>query len=184
VHRDVKPANILVSAGEAEHAYLCDFGLARQASSAPTLTGGAFVGTVAYSAPEQIQGATVDGRTDVYSLGCVLYECLTGVAPFRRAGDIQVLFAHVHAAPPKITARRPDLPPEIDAVLERALAKLPQERHATCCELIAELTSALGGHARDARDRPPGAPAVRVGLHSARPHLPGTGATRAAAAEP
>src|SRR5580765_5080431 len=86
VHRDVKPANILVAAGEDDHAYLCDFGLARHGSTVASLTGEAIVGTIAYIAPEQIEGGGVDARADVYSLGCVLYECLTGVAPFEREG--------------------------------------------------------------------------------------------------
>src|SRR6185295_19086548 len=72
VHRDVKPANILIGAGDAEHAYLCDFGLARHASTVASLTGNAFVGTVAYVAPEQIESGAVDARADVYSLGSVL----------------------------------------------------------------------------------------------------------------
>src|SRR5919206_4342504 len=84
VHRDVKPANILIGAGEVEHAYLCDFGLARHASTVASLTGNAFVGTIAYVAPEQIEGGAIDARADVYSLGCVLFECLTGGAPFER----------------------------------------------------------------------------------------------------
>ena len=87
VHRDVKPANILIGAGEIEHAYLCDFGLARHASTAASLTGDrGFVGTIAYVAPEQIEGGAVDARADVYSLGCVLYECLTGAAAVRARG--------------------------------------------------------------------------------------------------
>jgi ABC-type transport system substrate-binding protein/class 3 adenylate cyclase/tRNA A-37 threonylcarbamoyl transferase component Bud32 len=143
VHRDVKPANILVGAGDAEHAYLCDFGLARHASTVASLTGTAFVGTIAYVAPEQIESGAVDARADVYSLACVLYECLTGAAPFERDGDLQVLFAHLKEPAPLVTGLRPDLPESIDAVLQKALAKAPDERFSTCSELIAETGEAL-----------------------------------------
>src|SRR5919201_1755035 len=88
VHRDVKPANILIGAGDTEHAYVCDFGLARHATTVASLTGDrGFVGTIAYIAPEQIESVVVDARADVYSFGCVLYECLTGVTPFERDSD-------------------------------------------------------------------------------------------------
>jgi serine/threonine-protein kinase len=141
VHRDVKPANILV--GDGDHAYLCDFGLARHASSAGSMTGNAFVGTVAYSAPEQIEGGTIDARADVYSLGCVVYECLTGAAPFERAGDLQVLFAHLNEPPPIVTGLRPDLPDAVDPVMQKALAKAPDDRFSTCGEMVAALGDAL-----------------------------------------
>ena len=143
VHRDVKPANILIGAGDAEHAYLCDFGLARHASTVASLTGNAFVGTIAYIAPEQIEGGAVDARADVYSLACVLYECLTGAAPFERDGDLQVIFAHLKEPVPLVTTLRPDLPETIDGVLQKALAKAADERFSTCSELIAEAGEAL-----------------------------------------
>jgi serine/threonine-protein kinase len=143
VHRDVKPANILIGAGEAEHAFLCDFGLARHASTVASLTGNAFVGTIAYVAPEQIESGAVDARADVYSLGCVLYECLTAAAPFEREGDLQVLFAHLKEPAPLVTGLRPDLPESIDAVLQKALAKAPDDRFSTCSELIAAAGEAL-----------------------------------------
>ena len=143
VHRDVKPANILIGTGELEHAYLCDFGLARHASTVASLTGTAIVGTIAYIAPEQIESGAVDARADVYSLGCVLYECLTGVAPFERDGDLQVVFAHLKEPPPLVTQLRPDLPETIDAVLQKALAKAPDDRYSTCSELVAAAGEAL-----------------------------------------
>ena len=143
VHRDVKPANILIGAGETEHAYLCDFGLARHASTVASLTGNAFVGTIAYVAPEQIEGGAIDARADVYSLGCVLFECLTGAAPFERDGDLQIVFAHLKEPPPLVTALRPDAPETIDAVLAKALAKSPDERFSTCSEMIAQAVEAL-----------------------------------------
>jgi ABC-type transport system substrate-binding protein/class 3 adenylate cyclase/streptogramin lyase/tRNA A-37 threonylcarbamoyl transferase component Bud32 len=144
VHRDVKPANVLIAAGDEEHAFLCDFGLAKHASSVNSLTGErAFVGTIAYIAPEQIESGAVDARADVYSLACVLYECLTGATPFDREGELQVVFAHLKEPPPLATARRPDLPAEIDAVLAKGLAKAPDDRYSTCGGLISAAAGAL-----------------------------------------
>jgi serine/threonine-protein kinase len=144
VHRDVKPANILIGAGETEHAYLCDFGLARHASTVESLTSErAFVGTIAYIAPEQIESGAVDARADIYALGCVLFECLTGTTPFEREGDLKVLFAHVNEPPPLVTTLRPDLPEAIDAIVQKALAKAPDDRYSTCAELIADAQEAL-----------------------------------------
>ena len=144
VHRDVKPGNILIGAGDEEHAYLCDFGLAKHASTVASLTGErAFVGTIAYIAPEQIESGTVDARADVYSLACVLYECLTGSPPFDREGDLQVVFGHLKEPPPLVTAQRPDLGEAIDAVAQKALAKEPDERYSSCSELIAAVSEAL-----------------------------------------
>jgi ABC-type oligopeptide transport system substrate-binding subunit/class 3 adenylate cyclase/tRNA A-37 threonylcarbamoyl transferase component Bud32 len=143
VHRDVKPANILIATGDVGHAYLCDFGLARHASTVASLTGNAFVGTIAYIAPEQIESGAIDARADIYSLGCVLYECLTGAPPFERDGDLQIVFAHLKEPPPLVTRLRPDLSETIDGVLQKALAKAPDERFSTCGELIGEAGEAL-----------------------------------------
>jgi serine/threonine-protein kinase len=143
VHRDVKPANVIVAA-ETEQPYLCDFGLARHATSAESLTGTqGFIGTIAYIAPEQIASGNVDARADVYSLGCVLFECLTGAPPFARDTDLRVIFAHVNEPPPLLTAARPELPPQIDAVVQKALAKEPDERYSTCSELLTDVAAAL-----------------------------------------
>ncbi|HJP65636.1 MAG TPA: protein kinase [Actinomycetota bacterium] len=136
VHRDVKPANVLmVGGGEAdrrEHVYLSDFGVTKRRLSAGGLTAtGQLVGTVDYVAPEQIRGEAVDGRADVYSLGCMTFECLTGHAPFERDTEVAVLWAQVQTPPPAATDIRPDLPPGTDAVLVRAMAKSPEDRPAT-----------------------------------------------------
>src|SRR5262245_36261703 len=135
VHRDVKPSNILLDRpGGREHAYLADFGLTQSVSDrAPT--DGHLMGTVDYVAPEQIRGEPVDGRADQYALGCMLFECLTGTAPFARGSDMATIYAHLEEAPPAATEHNPGLPHEIDAVLGRAMAKSPQERFATCAEL-------------------------------------------------
>src|SRR5213594_2336037 len=99
VHRDVKPANILV--GPDDRAYLSDFGVVKELASNGTTRTGSFVGTIEYSAPEQIEGGEVDARTDVYALACVFYECLTGTPPFHRQTEVAVLNAHLHSDPPK-----------------------------------------------------------------------------------
>jgi ABC-type transport system substrate-binding protein/class 3 adenylate cyclase/tRNA A-37 threonylcarbamoyl transferase component Bud32 len=144
VHRDVKPANIVIGAGEVEHAYLGDFGLARHASTIASLTSDrGFAGTIAYVAPEQIESGSVDARADIYALGCVAFECLTGVAPFDRDGDLQIVFAHLKEPPPLVTSFRPDLPEAIDGIVQKALAKAPDERFSTAGELVGELVDAL-----------------------------------------
>jgi serine/threonine-protein kinase len=147
VHRDVKPGNILVHEDEdADHAYVCDFGLARHVSSVSSLTGDrGFVGTIDYVSPEQIEGTPVDARADVYSLGCVLYECLTGVRPYDRDSELAVVFAHLNEPPPKATDVRPELPAAFDDVLANALAKSRDERYSSCGELAAAARAALAG---------------------------------------
>jgi serine/threonine-protein kinase len=144
VHRDVKPGNILVRDGG--EAFLCDFGLARHVSSVSSLTGDrGFVGTIDYVSPEQIEGIAVDGRTDLYSLGCVLYECLAGVRPYDRDSELSVVFAHLNEPPPKLTDVRPDLPAAFDDVFATALAKNRDERYSTCAELADAARAALRG---------------------------------------
>ena len=148
VHRDVKPGNILVADDPdgGEHAYICDFGLARHVSSVSSLTGErGFVGTIDYVPPEQIQGATLDGRADVYSLGCVLFELLTGERPFDRESELSVVFAHLNDPPPQVTRLRPELPAAFDDVVATALAKSPDGRFATCGELADAADAAIHG---------------------------------------
>lgn len=143
VHRDVKPGNILVAAGS-EHCYLTDFGLTKAASSDTGFTAtGHFVGTTDYCAPEQIEGKPVDRRTDVYSLGCVLYECLTGRLPFVRENAMAVMYAHMHDPPPAISAVRRDLPPALDQVIANSMAKDINHRYPTCSALAADTRAAL-----------------------------------------
>jgi peptide/nickel transport system substrate-binding protein len=147
VHRDVKPGNILIgSDADGEHAYVCDFGLARHVSSVSSLTGErGFVGTIDYVPPEQIQGGAIDSRTDVYSLGCVLFECLAGARPFERESELAVVFAHLNEPSPRITESRPELPAAFDEVFATALAKLPDDRYQTCGELAESAQAALRG---------------------------------------
>jgi len=138
VHRDVKPANILV--GRNDHAYLSDFGLIRGSQVATGITKtGQFMGTIDYAAPEQIKGEAVDGRADIYSLGCVLYECLTGVRPFSRETEVATLYAHLQDTPPVPSALNPSLPPGLDEVAAHAMAKDRNDRYASAMELATDL---------------------------------------------
>jgi YVTN family beta-propeller protein len=150
VHRDVKPGNILLAmdGGAVAHAYLADFGLTKRIGGARGLTAsGQVLGTIDYVAPEQVEGGPVDGLADQYSLGCVLFECLTGVVPFRRDSELAVLWAHVHDPPPRIDDHRPDLPAALDEVIGRALAKAPGDRYPSCGALVAAAQAALAGAA-------------------------------------
>ena len=155
VHRDVKPGNILVRSEDGEvHAYICDFGLARHVASVSSLTGErGFVGTIDYVPPEQIEGGSIDARADVYSLGCVLYECITGERPFDRDSELSVVFAHLNEPPPRPTDLLPYLPDAFDQVIATALAKDPENRYSSCGELAAAARAALHGEVL-ARRRP------------------------------
>ena len=142
VHRDVKPSNVLLDSSG--HVYLADFGLTRSLDDEGGAGEDSFVGTPAYLAPEQLEGRTVDGRADVYALGCVLYECLTGEPVFLRGTRLAVAWAHLEEEPPRASRRRAGLPDAVDPVIGRALAKEPGERFATCEALVAAAQDALG----------------------------------------
>jgi serine/threonine-protein kinase len=143
VHRDVKPSNVLLD--ENEHVYLADFGLARrfEEQGAPTVEGRS-VGTPAYLAPEQIEGSPVDGRADVYALGCLLFECLTGRPPFTSGSRLAVAWAHLEEEPPSARELDSELPEAIDAVIATAMAKDPGDRYPTCGALVAAAEEAFG----------------------------------------
>jgi ABC-type branched-subunit amino acid transport system substrate-binding protein/DNA-binding beta-propeller fold protein YncE len=136
VHRDVKPANVLLD--EDEHPYLTDFGITKRTGGESTDTGRA-VGTLDYLAPEQIRGEPVDGRSDQYALGCVLYECLAGAPPFRRETEAATLWSHLQEEPPPLAGH-----PELDPPLSTALAKEKEARYGTCAELTDAARAALG----------------------------------------
>ena len=195
VHRDVKPANVLL--GAEDHAYLTDFGLTkREASTGAGLsrTGG-WVGTLGFVAPEQIRGERVDARTDVYALGCVLVHALTGGAPYLRDSDEATLWAHLNSPPPVDR-----VPPEFASVVERALAKDPADRFPSAGDLGRAALAAAGRSTASGPERnvargaaapegtPLTAPTARVSLpahegetHISPPDLPDeTGATRRA----
>ena len=143
VHRDVKPSNVLLD--ESEHVYLADFGLTRRLTDNGARVGDArSLGTPAYLAPEQIEAGPVDGRSDVYSLGCLLYECLTGEPPFVGPSRLAVAWAHLEEEPPSVSARKRGLPEALDAVIRKAMAKEPEERYATCAEFVAAAATPLG----------------------------------------
>jgi WD40 repeat protein len=147
VHCDVKPANILVDQrpGRPDHVYLSDFGLSKGAQSSTRITAtGQFFGSVDYSAPEQIQGAAVDGRADQYGLACAAFELLTGGPPFPRDLPTAIIWAHMSTPPPALSSRLPGAPPAADAVLARALAKAPGDRFASCREFADALRAAFG----------------------------------------
>ena len=148
VHRDVKPSNVLVRGhDEDEFAYLIDFGIARAAAgqtSGPALTlTGATLGTLDYMAPERFENRPVDGRADVYSLACMLFELLTGAAPFRGRTPVGMIHAHVTLDPPRPSAHRPGLPPGLDDVVVRGMAKRPGQRYPTAGALVAAARAAL-----------------------------------------
>jgi serine/threonine protein kinase len=146
VHRDVKPANMLLAesgGGRVDHVYLSDFGLSKHSLAPTALTStGQFLGTLDYVAPEQIEGRAVDGRADLYSLACATMEMLTGAPPFRRKENIALMWAQLSERPPLVSERRPDLPPALDQVIGRALAKVPDERYASCMDFAAALQAA------------------------------------------
>jgi serine/threonine-protein kinase len=147
VHRDVKPANMLLDAraGRPDHVYLSDFGLSKAWQGSTGLTGsGLFLGTVDYSAPEQIEGLAVDGRADQYALGCAAFELLAGEPPFRREQGLAVVYAQLSAPPPLLARRLPGLDPVVDEVLARGLAKAPGDRYGSCGEFAHALRLALG----------------------------------------
>jgi hypothetical protein len=143
VHRDVKPSNVLLD--EKEHVYLADFGLTRRLGEqeAP-VSDGRSLGTLAYVAPEQIESRAVDGRADVYALGCMLFECLTGTPPYLRGSLLETAWAHLEEAPPAARSLGAELPESVDSVFSTALAKEPGDRYATCTMLIVAVEEALG----------------------------------------
>jgi serine/threonine-protein kinase len=145
VHRDVKPGNILLE--EDDHAYLSDFGVAKDSAGLGLTRTGGFLGSVEYSAPEQIEGRSLDGRADVYSLACVAYECLTGTPPFHRPTEVATLHAHLTAPTPDARDARSDLPAPVADVLRKALAREPEERY----ESGADFARALERAARSGR---------------------------------
>jgi streptogramin lyase len=137
VHQDVKPGNVLVDA--ADHCYLSDFGLTKQLRGGDATESGLLAGSLDYLAPEQIRRGDVDGRTDQYALGCVLYELLSGAPPFRRETEAQTLWAHMQEEHTPLAAY-----PELDPIFARALAKEPEDRYESCDAFADDARAALG----------------------------------------
>ena len=155
IHRDVKPANVLIAERSGrEHCYLADFGLTKQTASISGMTGtGELVGTVAYVSPEQIRGEHPSDASDIYALAAVLYECLSGRVPYPRPSAHAVLFSHLSEPPPRVREQRPELPPALDDVIARGMAKDAGERPSSATELVADAVRALTTGERPATTR-------------------------------
>jgi serine/threonine protein kinase len=132
IHCHVRPSNIIVAA-DSDHVFVTDFLLAATPAS-PGLRQTGFIGSPDYPSPEQIQGKPLDARTDVYALGSVFYECLTGSQPYEADSRAAVMYAHLSTPPPLLTAARNELPTSLDSVLAQAMAKSKQDRYATCSD--------------------------------------------------
>jgi serine/threonine protein kinase len=186
VHRDVKPANVLVdtSPGRPDHPYLSDFGLAKKATAMPGLTSaGEFVGTAGFAAPEQISGRPARFETDQYALACVAFTLLTASLPFRYGDPEAVLWAQMSQPPPLVTPRRQDLSPAVDEVIARGMAKDPLDRYPSCGDFADALSQALGAdpravapagsgdyaHAEETRHSRPGAAPALAPEHPSSP---------------
>jgi YVTN family beta-propeller protein len=173
VHRDVKPANVMLTATHgAEHVYLTDFGLTKKTTSNTALTrAGDFVGTPDYMPPEQVKGEEADARADVYGLGCLLYNALTGRAPFERETELAKMWAHLHDPPPRVIDAAPDTPVGFDAVSTRALAKDAGERYPSAGDLARAARAALTGSLPSQPER-----SLATGLAASQPTetAPGT----------
>jgi serine/threonine-protein kinase len=168
VHRDVKPANIMLDGDD--RVVLTDFGISKAVRATTNLTStGAIIGTPTYMAPEQARGLAIDGRTDQYALGVVGFEMLAGAPPFESGDVFALLLKHMEEAPTRLRSVRPEVPPEIEAAITRALAKVPEERFASMGDFAAALDPSSS----------PSAPTVRLSTRaSAAPRAPAPKPTR------
>ena len=169
IHRDIKPSNTMLD--KRGEVFLTDFGIAKMLEGSSGLTAtGAITGTPAYMSPEQAQGQKVDQRSDIYSLGVVLFEMLTGRVPFEAETPLAVLFKQIQDPPPPLSLVRPDLPYTLEAVLLKALAKNPAQRYASMSDFragwkaaLAEASSATSpSPTRNAQDAPPAPSAIET----------------------
>ncbi len=147
VHRDIKPGNVLLTIRDGdERAYLTDFGLAKRSSTLAELTvAGSIVGTADYMAPEQVRGDPSDVRTDIYALGCVFFQMLTGKVPYERDTTLATMFAHVNDPPPELEPPLVDEFPEFTPVVQQAMAKTPEDRYLSAGDLARDAAAALSG---------------------------------------
>jgi serine/threonine protein kinase len=183
VHRDVKPANVLITVlnGE-EHAYLTDFGLAKKLHASTGFAGltktGAVVGTVDYMSPEQITGRHTDARTDIYALGCVFFQMLSGHVPYERDNSVATMFAHVNDPPPRLAGELCERYPTLAAVVEKATAKEPDDRYLSAGDFARDADAALtGGRYTGPATVVATGEATPVPKHQAEPSEPGEAAT-------
>jgi hypothetical protein len=165
-----------------DHVYLSDFGVSKRAAASVQTGTGQYLGTVYYSAPEQIRGRAVDGRADQYALGCVTYQLLTGQVPFERDEDVAVMFAHVSEPPPSLGARWPGLAGAVDEVLARALAKAPDDRYSSCEDFADALREALGLAPYTSPDLAAATGHPQAEISSPPPEFPGPDRSRAGSA--
>lgn len=147
VHRDIKPANVLIARHDGDdHAFLTDFGLTKQTGSQSGLTRtGTWVGTLDYIAPEQILGGTVDARSDVYALGCLMFHVLSGQIPYQRDSDVAKLWSHMNDPPPRLSEEVPGITKDLDLVIGRAMAKDPDDRYPSASDFARAVDAALEG---------------------------------------
>jgi len=161
IHRDLKPENILLD--EVGNAFLSDFGLAKLLNASITLTqSGMAMGTPSYMSPEQWRSKPLDGRTDVYALGVMVYEMLSGVLPFQGDSVLSMMYLHVNEAPPSILLQRPDLPPAVDDVIQKALAKEPEDRFQSVGQFAAAFKAAIAGKRLPTPDAVRPAPPTKI----------------------
>ncbi|WP_280415426.1 serine/threonine-protein kinase [Nocardia carnea] len=175
LHRDIKPANFLLSNSpddDEERVLLTDFGVAKSVEDGQDLTAtGKFMATIAYASPEQLLGQQIDYRSDIYSLGCSFYRLLTGQNPYPSTVPAMVMMGHLNETPPQISAVRRDLPPALDHVFAKVLAKNPAHRYGSCRDFVADAEAALYGRSRyvapdgDYRTTGHGAPSTYTGTH-------------------
>jgi serine/threonine protein kinase len=172
IHRDVKPSNMLLEYPDSKHLLLTDFGIAKIQGARGMTKSGTTIGTPEYMSPEQAEGRDIDVRSDIYALGCVLYETLAGRPPFRGATAVSVLFQQVHSRPPYIRGFNPSVPAEVVHVLEIALAKRPDDRYASA-EEFAQALLPFAGELPDVSAQQPDAEPIVIsrsrGLTPSRP---------------
>jgi serine/threonine protein kinase len=152
LHRDVKPANVLID--RAGHVYLSDFGLSKDMGSRGLTSTGQWMGTAEYMAPEQAAGQTLDFRADLYALGCVAFECLTGDPPYLGDNPLAVMMAHANSETPSAQAKRPTLSSSVDLVLHRAMAKAPADRYPAALAFVESLQAAEEGRPLNSEAEP------------------------------
>jgi serine/threonine-protein kinase len=139
VHRDIKPANILL---DGDTPYVSDFGLAKDSQASNLTRPGQALGSLDYMSPEQIRGEDVSPATDIYALGCVVFECLTGTPPFGGRPSMRVLFAHLQEEPPDLTELRQDVTPATARAITRAMEKEPEDRPSSAGEYVTGIARA------------------------------------------